>query len=360
MGGIFKSIAYKFIPFIGYVRLNGEFQIFTLLCFIIVSAIALNNFFSSKNNFTGTVKYGYYFIEAILLVCIIAGLYYAISSKLSVVHEFHNIAQQNSLPLALKVLLDAFSFYDTLWIQGIIQLLILWGIKWCLKNGDLSLLQKIVVADMIIASLLNVPFTGAGKGSVAMVQVMINQSPKGIPIPFLQPINHIDTFPEQQKEMIGDWSMYNKQIGVRSQVYYPVVLKNTTDYFENLSTHPDNNFLQQAFVFIDTKKDGDTIIIKKFTLGELAVQVTADSASNLILQQNYYPHWWYNNGSIKKETNKAGINFMSAPLVKGKQIITFTFEPALVKWAMLLSLFVFVICCFLVLFYRFIKPSSPS
>ena len=48
LGGIFKVIAYKFVPFIGYVRLNGEFRIFSLMCFIIIAAIELDKFITAE------------------------------------------------------------------------------------------------------------------------------------------------------------------------------------------------------------------------------------------------------------------------------------------------------------------------
>ena len=123
-GGIFKTFAYKFIPFLGYVRLNGEFRIFTLLCFIIIAAIELDKFISKKNTFTNTIKWNYYIIEIILITCILVGFYESVTTKVSMVYGFKNILQQNTIALKLKTLIDAVSFYDTFWIQGSMQLLL--------------------------------------------------------------------------------------------------------------------------------------------------------------------------------------------------------------------------------------------
>ena len=57
----------------------------------------------------------------------------------------------------LKSLIDAVTFYDTFWLQGLIQLFFLWGIKYCVRFEKWNLLRKIVIADMVIASLLNIP-----------------------------------------------------------------------------------------------------------------------------------------------------------------------------------------------------------
>ena len=59
------------------------------------------------------------------------------------------------------------------------------------------------------------------------------------------------------------------------------------------------------------------------------------------------------------KVEKAGINFMSGPVSKGSNIITFSFEPTLVKWTMLLSAILFVIYC-LFLFIPIPKQTFPS
>jgi hypothetical protein len=361
-GGIFKIFAYKSIPLIGYVRLNGEFRIFTLLCFIIVAAIELNKFINNKNTFTGNTKWIYYIAEILLFLCIISGLYNAIKTKYGLLYDLNNIFQQDTLSLKLKALIDAVSFYDTLWIQGIIQLFILWVIKYCLKFGNFNLLKQVVVADIIIASLLNIPFTGVGKASVAQVQKILDQSPNGIPLPVLQPIKNIDTITTEKKLMIGDWSMYNKQIGVKSEVSYPIILKNMSAYFNNNEQNPDSNFLQYPFVFINDAKKNSTITIENFSPNKIVLNVTTESLSQLILQQNYYPHWFYYTNKEKKKVEKAAVNFMSAPISKDTHTITFSFEPAKIKWAMLLSAIFFVTYCLLlfVLLFKQPYPSSPK
>ncbi len=358
-GGIFKTLAYKFIPFIGHVRLNGEFRILSLLCFIILSAIELDNFIQRKNKFQGKITWIYYFVEIIVITSIIIGLYKATAVEDSFLYDINTIISQNSIALKLKALTDAITFYDTIWIQGIIQLFILWGIKWCIKFSRWDLLKKIVVADMIIACLLNIPFTGAGKASVAEVQRVLNKSPKGIPIPILQPIKNIDSITTEEKGLVGDWSMYNKQIGVKDEVPYPIILKNMSAYFENSKRYPDNNFLNKPFIFFEGAKDKNNIIIQSFSPNKITLAVTAESSTQIVLQQNFYPHWFYQNSANKSAVDKAGISFMSAPVSKGQNKIIFSFEPTAVKWAMLLSAILFVIYC-LLLFIPISKPPSLS
>ncbi|MDB5277678.1 MAG: hypothetical protein JWR61_2633 [Ferruginibacter sp.] len=359
-GGIFKTFAYKFIPLIGYVRLNGEFSIFALLCFIIVAAIHLNKFIQQKESFSGFIQWSYYAIFLIFIGCIFCGLYFAISGKDSFVFVLSRITQQYTLAEKLKTLVDAVSFYDTLWIQGCIQLIIWLVIRRALISRNFNLLRSLVVADLIIASLLNIPFTGVGKTSVATIQNLLNQSPQGIPIPILQPINKIDTLQVNVKEIIGDWSIYNKQIGVKEEVAYPIVLKNMRAYFETNERYPGRNFLNHPFLFVDGSQNSRSIVIQSFAPDKIALSVTADNPSSIVLQQNYYPHWFFKNGRQKGLVDSAGINFMKAPLNKGENNIVFTFEPTLVKRAMLLSVITFTALCLLLLLPLPFQPNKKK
>jgi len=356
-GGFFKTIAYKFIPFIGYVRLNGEFRIFSVLCFIIIGAIELNKFIHQKKNFNGAIKWIYYFIEAILLGFIFTGIYKVFSTRAGLLFNFKSIFALDNNIVKLKALIEGVSFFDTLWIQGIIQLLILWNIKRCIKTTNWNLLVKILVVDMVFATLLNIPFTGVGKDSVAHVQMLLNESPKGIPIPALKPINNIASIAFSDEKLIGNWSMYNKQIGVKTEVAYPIILKNMNAYFLNIEIKSKDNYLDKPFIFILDSINKNNLTIKSFSPNKIVIMAMAGDGTKLVLQQNFYPHWFYNNSVNKNLVKKEAINFMSAPLVKGQNTITFSFEPTAVIIAMMFSAALFVIYCSILLILSFKKYS---
>jgi hypothetical protein len=348
-GGIFKTIAYKFIPFIGYVRLNGEFRIFAIFCFISIAAIELNKYITTQKSFSGTIKWIYYVVEILTIAAIAYGLYKAVNSKEGILYNAGNITSQPGLPAKLKSLIDGISFYDTIWIQAIVQLFLLWGIKWCLRFNNWSLLKSIVIADMILSSLFNIPFTGVGKASVAQVQQVLAKSPKGIPVPNLIPISNYDTASAADKLMVGDWSFYNKQPGVKNEAAYPIVLKNMAAYFEEDGMTAKNIYTNKAFVFVDDSLQNQ-LTIKSFSPQQIQLTANCSENSKLVLQQNFYPHWFYIKGKEKKAVNEYGINFMSAPISKGENNISFVFEPKNVEIAMVISLTVFAILIFLLVF----------
>ena len=357
-GGIFKTLAYQFVPFIGYVRLNGEFRIFAIFCFILAACIELDKYIQQKKSFSGALLWIYYAIEIAVIAGIIFGLYNAFSGNASFVYKLESITLLNGFSLKLKALIDAISFYDTFWMQGIIQLLLLWGIKWCLRFNKWQLLKKILIADMIIACLVNIPFTGVGKASVAQAQSMLNRSPKGIPSPVLSPLKNNITGSPDENSMIGDWSMYNKQIGTAQEVPYPIILKNMRAYFDKDAITGKENHLDKAFIYIEDSAAA-TIQLLSFSPQQMELKVLSNTATQLILQQNFYPHWYYSNGSDKKELNPYGINFMSLPIAKGENKLNITFEPTIIKYGMLLSVFSLLACCIWLIAGSF-KQSSPS
>jgi hypothetical protein len=354
-GGIFKTIAYKIIPLIGYVRLDGEFMIFSLLCFILLAAIQLNSCSISNMNFKGKIVWVYYGLETILGVSIFIGLFHATRSHQSFIYHVHGILSQNSIAGKLKAGIDAITFYDTFWLQGIIQILILWGIKWSLKTADYKILAMISLVDICLATLLNLPFTGVGKASVSQVQAVLNRSPHGIVIPALQPINMIDTLNSVEKGLVGDWSMYNKQIGTTAAVPYPILLKNTIQYFDTIQADTSASLMKKNFIFTagGLQKSSDRSInnihIIFFKPHKVKLTVAVPDSGMLIYQQNLYPHWFYNDGIGKKEVLPYGISFFCAPLIRGKNEIEFSFEPVKVKAGMLVTLSSFIIIVLLLL-----------
>jgi hypothetical protein len=213
------------------------------------------------------------------------------------------------------------------------------------------------VADMVLACMLNIPFTGVGKASVAQVQAILNQSPKGIPTPALQSIMLNGSSSLEQKGMIGDWSMYNKQIGTKREVTYPIILKNSRAYFDKDAITGKENHLDKPFIF-GADSNIFSINLTAFSPQGIEVNVNSNAASQLIIQQNYYPHWYYVNGKERKAMNAYETSFMSAPVSKGNNHIQIEFEPTIVKATMLISAIVF--CMFCLLLWYYFKRSAKT
>ncbi len=337
-GGIFKTFAYHYLPGIAYVRLDGEFVIFSLFCFIPVAAFSLNDYIRLNKDFSGKIKLLYYFFELLLAISIALGFYKIIASHESFIYQVKNITAQNGLPQKLKTFIDSISFYDTLWLQGSIQMLLLWRIKFCLREKRFKTLVKICVADLIIATLLNVPFTGVGKASVAQVQTVLNKSPKNIPVPPLTPILDNDTIPVNESDLVGNWSFYNKQPGLTVYAPYPIELNNTKIIFSK-----ENNSFTKPYLFTTASAETNRLTVTAYSGSSINVLVESTGTDSLIFQQSFYKYWYYIEANKKHPAVAYKNIFPAAVLTAGKHELSFVFDPPLIKKMMLLSALAFAL-----------------
>jgi len=343
-GGIFKTFAYNYLPLIAYVRLDGEFVIFALLSFIIVAAFAFSDQINSNRDFSGNLKRLYYIFEILMAAAILFGWYKVVSRHDSFVYHIKSIMATPGLPMKLKTFIDHISFYDTLWLQGTIQMLLLWGIKFCLREKRFNLLLKLCVADMIIATLLNVPFTGVGKASVAQVQTVLNKSPKKIPIPALQPISKNDTISLEETGLVGNWSFYNKQPGLLVYAPYPIELNNMKYIFSN-----EENLSSKPYLFVISSSE-KTPVVTRFTGSSIDVTGNFEANDSIVLQQNFYRHWYYTSNNKKYSTLPYMGIFNAAIIPTGTKELNFYFEPVFVKRMMLLSAVTFILFFMILVF----------
>lgn len=357
LGGSVKLFSIKYIPLIGYVRMDGEFVIFTTLCFVLSAAISLDSFFKENNSsFSGGLKRIYQFTELALALCIVVGFYKINSTHNSFIFSFGNSLAQAGISAKLKAIIDSLSFYDALWLQGLIQLFMIWCVKYCLVKKNSSLLLKICIADMILATLFNIPFSGVGKASVAEVQAVLNKSPKGIVIPSLKPVNAYDSISTYESGLVGNWSFYNKQPGVKNFAFYPVELKQSRVVFK------DSNSIaaSKPCVFLENDSSSNKIHIEEYTGSRMVIAVQSSQTNRIIFQQNYYPHWYYEGYKKRHDTEKYKDVFLAAPVSAGNEKLAFVFDPAFIKKAMLISCIAFIIQIIILggIYLRSFFPSS--
>ena len=225
-----------------------------------------------------------------------------------------------------------------------------------LKSRNFKILFCITAFDLILATLLNIPYTGVGKSSVADIARIQQKSPNGIPIPPLQPINANDTIPEYERILFGEWSFYNKQIGSEKLILYPVKLKNNFSYFTKSKRDSNLSVSHLPFLFWTNSIEQEKLIkintlstkqIKTFQVNELIITPDTESNQYLVFLQNYYPHWYYEQNEITKPVLKAGITFMAIPNSGQKDEIRIFFNPWRIKLLLFFSAAVLILYSFI-------------
>ncbi len=334
-----QSFINSFLPLTGYVRLTGEFRIFSILSFLLAAIIQADKFLEKKPNLLSKLKY---IILSLLLL--LSGLSLFAFSQIFYVKDsffFHlsAITNQSSLSSFLKNTVDSLSFYDVIFIQSVLMFFFLLTVIFTYRKAKYKTLFFIILCEITIASLLNIPFTGVGKTAVRDLYSIHKRAGEGFPAPILQPIIKNDTLNRKDSSLIGEWSYFNRQIGSTKRVLYPVLLKNTVLYFNQIERDSTFNMKYNPYLFFcahpeNKKITGDSTQfltsenIISYSVNQIHVRFNSPKKTNLVILQNNYPHWFYKTVNNLSSVNKAGLTFISIPVSKGVNDIECFFYPA--------------------------------
>ncbi|WP_129129822.1 YfhO family protein [Lacibacter luteus] len=354
LGGAIKLFAHNYLPLIGYVRVNAEFRIFTIICFIL-TAIDTFTYYTTHPEFRKTIAQ---LINVLLvsLACLLTFSFIKLVQGNSVLTSIDTTATTNWRDI-LKLFIDQIQFFDTLFLHSLIQIILLLFLKKALTQELYSKVLLLTALDVIIATFLHMPFTGVGKVPVARINAIHKQSPYGVPTPKLQPLMLHDTIPNADSALVGDWSFYNKQIGKAKPVLYPVKLKNNYEYYAMLEKDSNISVANFSFVFLSSSIKEDKLNaseflkqenIQAFTMNNLQLSFNAKEDGYLVYLQNYYPHWQYKNNNSTGKVLKAGTGFIAVPVQKGNNNINLYFSWRTLKLLLIFSfMFLFILAALL-------------
>jgi hypothetical protein len=154
----------------------------------------------------------------------------------------------------------------------------------------------------------------------------------------MNPISQNESKNIEIDKLVGNWSFYNKQIGSLSRIPYPIILKNTNNYFDKIehSTIESESFTEKPFLFLEYTS-ASSIALLKFSPQKIRLKTNSVLSTHLIFQQNYYPHWFYCINNLKYPVRSFDVNFMQIPISRGAEEVTIVFEPKWVVFGMAFS-----------------------
>ncbi|PWU01204.1 MAG: hypothetical protein C5B52_07655 [Bacteroidetes bacterium] len=350
-GGIIKTFAYKWVPLIGYVRINGEFRIISLFCFILAGTIALNNHIRNGWKYDWKLRAVLNAVYVVLILTILGCTIIIIYTNESIFYDLRAQSNGESITSFLKKGIDTFSIYDCFLIQGILQL-IFWSLIYRgINRRKLNLLVYACVLDLIFATLMNIPYTGVSKSTVKEFQSIIDRSPKNIPIPKLQPVTMNAMESPAVERMIGPWGWYNKQIGSVEEIAYPIAFKSTKKFFNSdLKDSAD----MKPYAFLENNPEASTILVKHFSPTVMDFSVSSTKNSGFILKQNIYKGWTCRVDNQTVSIDTALITFMKCQLTQGSHEIKFEFKRPVISWSLWFN-FALVIVGFAFITYTIIR-----
>jgi hypothetical protein len=337
-GGIFKTVCYYALPFVGYVRLNGEFVYFVLVIAILAGAFGLQQLVVD-DKFKKFMRRLLGFLIILSLLTTITGVLVILLSHNSAVYAV--TWNNHNFKWSIKALIDRITFGDLLLVSALILLITLLLIR--INLSSTRKIAAIVIVNLVINTWFTLPFTGLGMKSKGQINNEMTQFARGIFPQELQALyktKFLDSNLKGQFIMLGS---YSKKIGYPNEEQYPVELKSTQNFFGDSVLFRFISHQSYVFLSTDTTSTSETnfdptsIEITKFAPGYLHVSVNNSKYKFITFLQNDYPYWqtFVNDKIVKHHTGF--MTFISVPIEPGRNEVDFVFNPMPVKKAVIVN-----------------------
>lgn len=293
---------YGHIPLVKYVRLNGEFRLFSICAFVIGSVIQLEKFWDADRQILIRLLR---IIQVVLLASILwsgANALPALPAKLRLLPH-------------LKPFLDNLHFYDTLFLQSAIQLVIANVMISMIRAGRTRGLMVLVMADLTLSCLLQLPFTGVGQRSVGSMHRLMAKVPETIASPSLQPETLLAEADQELASVIGDRALWGPEIAQKALVAYPLILQTTASYFDSAVR---DTLTQKPAFFLLSGNQSKELLPVDYSASHMRFNIWVSHADTLVIKQNDFPGWEATlNGKPVLPVRIAG-TFIGIPLSSNK------------------------------------------
>jgi hypothetical protein len=352
-GSIFKTVFYYTLPFLGYVRLNGEFAYFVLLILLLAGAVGLHHFLSDSGSRDLLKRLMRFFMIAASAAIVIA-LLAMIFSRSSVIYSLP--PNGKDFRSIVKDILDRFEFADLLLVSAFIQL-----IAFLLISRNFSSPKRmavIAIINLVINTWLSLPFTGLGMASKKQIHEEMFVPPHGLFAQELTPLSKTVFLDSSLKEKFTLVGTYSKKIGYPQEEQYPVELNSTEQFYKDSALQ--RFIYDQSYIFLSTDTtitaktnfDSSRIEIVEFGAGYLRLIIDNPGYHFITFLQNNYPYWQtFINGKITR--HYTGFKtFISVPVERGRQEVVFKFNPSPIKKAIAINIVILLIGLFSLLHPR--------
>jgi hypothetical protein len=311
------------LPMLKYVRLNGEMRIFGMLPLLIFGSIQLNHFLLHDRK--SLVLVALIFSLCTLPVILVTMSIH--SGIIKLISGLPGILANGGTRESLKTYIHSISFMDATIIQLIIQFFFLLFFAISIRRKP-SFIVWIAAADIITATLLNLPFTGVSMRPTSEIQLILDHSPKGFPNPSIIPEADIYQNYPVTDTLTGNWSIYGKQIAIDKQVQYPIILKNSKLYFDSL--HQLLKSKKNPYVY--SLNENAELKTVKFSPGLFSFNVNSKQNDYLVIKQNLYPGWIATVNDKKTIPDTVFYTFPEIGIQKGSNLVNYEFRKTPIIW----------------------------
>lgn len=344
-----QEFSYRFLPFMDTFRHPGTIRVFTTIGILLLAAFRMDQFFRGERQ-NWMVKSVY--ATGAGLIILIGWLLF--SGSLSGTEW-----TLPGSPAGMKQFLDQLTFHDMLLFIALAQLVFLGlFLFYYRKKFPSRVFVVLFAANSVVFGWIGLPFTAVSKERTASVNGYIASFPDGYPLP--------DVRASVEAEVISDsiiispygyHNFYNKKITIQDEIITPTLNSDYEDFLNRFDLR--RSFTGAPFIFVADTLLNDSLLypaagqyavrVKSFKPNRFVFEVNSKRAGPLFIFQQYNHNWKAKVNGEEAGIAKSNIAFMSVSVPEGHSVVEFSYRPANVYRAMMVSGLVI-----LVLLYYFV------
>ena len=366
-----REFLFNYAPLMNRFQYPGIFRAFTVFCFLAFTGINIKN-----SDFSLAGRKHLIFISVSMVVLLIVLIGWA-SGKIEHFAYFKNdVSFSKELTTATR--------FDNIVLQGIIQtvLLLVFAVltfKVKAAKNYASALLILFIADGVVSTQLSAHYTVLSKTKPIKFYDYLKSSPKGFPIPELNPIGentdrnaanefiwmNNNVFPKKitfdglvsfkmdgYKFLSDEHPDLLEEIKKEPVVYFSDDIRENSSIrdFKSKTVYLENSDFKSLNGYNLSSAQNDSLEIFKFSPTKIEIKTSTEFPQLLIYQQNYYTGWKVYIDGNEQHLLKGNFTHMAVLVPSGKHIVSFEYKNSAVIYS-----FCFTVIIFLVLIGLYIK-----
>ena len=377
-----RGLLYNFAPLMNMFQYPSIFRAFFIFSFLAFIGININLFQLNKVDRKRLI-----IISGLIIGAILFFVWQAVG-------QTEQFVFFNSEKSFVEELLNSTRF-DNIIFQGVIQIIILTGfilIVWKVKTFKYlsAAILSLFIIDGIISTQLSIHYTVIGKTNPIEFSKYLKSSPKGFPIPELNPIEE-----NSDKNARNEFIWMNNNVFPKRVTFDGLVAFKLDGYRHLADNHPDllDAIKKEAVIYLsdDVRENSsiesyktntvflsasdynnlqeqnlhshknDKLDIIDFSPIKIEIKTSTSFPQLLAYQQNYYKDWRVFIDEKEQKLLKGNFAHMAVFVPSGEHIVLFEYKNPTIKLTFYFTvLILFVLIAFSIYYYLIRYPERKS
>lgn len=352
------QLFHRFIPLFDQFRHPAQMRLFFMAALLLLAAPGIRNWLQydrkQEKSIRRILRLSALFFFMVLTVLTLKG-YWAPAGELlqqNILSRFKSLLHNNDTGFLIVI---------TCTIQMLTVILLYY-----LHRKQKTMATVIVAAgNLMLLAQPALPLSFVSSASATALNTFINSQPKGFPV---QPLytslqeNSKHQFDQYNERSLNNF--YTKQPGISAITNNPSFLAQMEDMLKDTALYNRIAAYPMAFLSEDNPAVTDNMngkmLIRQMGTAFIKMQTTTTGMQQLILLQNYSPHWQVLIDGKKTTVSKKFTCFMQVSIPEGRHEVVFIYSPDFIKRAIRVMLTMMTVVFLYFSIMCLIKPARTT